>query len=99
MIVRKKNNMHTSKRKKVLGGGFIDTLKGIGEYIHQNKDLLAEPIENVAALAATEAATEAGKTIINRIKDNRNKKVPSELLKESQEILKKLKTGSGIKKF
>lgn len=95
MIVRKKNNMHTSKRKKVLGGGFIDTLKGIGEYIHQNKDFLAEPLENVGVLAATEA----GKTIINRIKDNRNKKVPSELLKESQEILKKLKTGSGIKKF
>lgn len=112
MLVRKKNIMYTTGRKKVIGRGFIENLKGIGSYIFQNKDLIAKPmleaVGNIGALAATEGA----RAIINRLK-NKNKKQISSSPNKSQEIINKLTQplqqsqensigniiGSGIKKF
>ena len=100
MIVKKKNNMYTSKRKLIIGQEFVDTLKGIGNYIFQNKDLIAKPmlsaVGNVGALALEEGA----RAIIKKLAR------PSDILSpESVETLNRLSSpvgniiGSGIKKF
>lgn len=97
MIVSKKNCMYTSKRKLIHGRGFVDSLSGIGNYISQNKDLLAKPmlsaVGNIGALALTEGSKAIIKKLINKAQSNNN------LTPESIEILNSLKTGNGIKKF
>lgn len=112
MIERKKNRMYTSKRKNILGGGFMDTLRGIGSYIYQNKDLLAKPmlsaVGDLGGLALTEVGKATMKKIINK-KSNEKNSQPSQLSIQSQQILNSLSQprqspigniiGSGIKKF
>ena len=97
MIVTKKNCMHTSKRKIIHGGGLVDTLSGIGNYISQNKDLIAKPmlsaVGNIGALALTEGSKAIIKKLAKRQQNVNN------LDPESVEILNSLKTGNGIKRF
>lgn len=106
MIVRKQNNVYTTHRKKVAGAGFMDTLKGIGSYIYQNKDLIAKPmlgaVGNVGALALTEAT----KAIIDKARHTRNDRKPNQLIGEDEEIIQRLLApptaniiGSGIKRY
>ena len=46
MIVKKRNNGYSSHRKYVKGKGFVDSLasslRDVGSYISQNKDLIAK---------------------------------------------------------
>ena len=48
MLIHKKQTGYSSKRKYVQGRGFVDsllsTLRNVGSYISQNKDLIAKPL-------------------------------------------------------
>lgn len=108
MIERKKTYMYTSKRKMVHGRGFIDTLKGIGSYIYENRDLLAKPMLSAVGNVGALALTEGSKALINKLKEKQlQKESPTHLTKESQQILNSLMNptpvgniiGSGIKTF
>lgn len=117
MLVRNKDRSYTTHKKRITGKGFIDslssTLKNVGSYIYQNKDLIAKPmlgaIGNVGALGLTEAA----KLILTRLaQKNSNKSVKKDdkLTRKEQEIVEAIYKqssenslpniiGSGIKKF
>jgi hypothetical protein len=96
MIVKKKNQMYTSKRTMVYGSGFLDTLKDIGSYILRNKDLLAKPMLSAVGEIGGLALTEASKALINKLTTDKKKK---ELDPNSKQILERLTLGSGIKRF
>ena len=59
MIVNQKSKAYSSKRTTIHGRRFVDTLKGIGSYVYQNKDLIAKPmlgaVGDIGALAMVEA--------------------------------------------
>ena len=44
MIINNRIHGYSSNRKYVQDAGFTDTIKSIGSYISQNKDLLAKPL-------------------------------------------------------
>ena len=94
MIVKKKNRMYTSKRTMVHGHGYVDTLKGIGSYIAQNKDLIAKPMLVAVGEIGALALTEGGKALIRKLAQSKK-----QLNTDSQQILDRLVSGSGIKKF
>ena len=96
MIIRKKNQMYTSKRNMIYGYGFVDTLKDIGSYIFQNKDLIAKPILSSVGEIGALALTEGSKALIKKLSTDQKKK---QLDANSQQILDRLISGSGIKRF
>ena len=67
MIVKRKNNMYTSKRKMIHGNGYVDTLKSFGSYLAQNKDLIAKPLLGAAGELGAFALTEGGKALIRKM--------------------------------
>ena len=97
MIIKKKNQMYTSKRNMIYGYGFVDTLKDIGSYIAQNKDLIAKPMLSAVGELGGLALTEGGKALIKKLSTDKKKK--KQLDPSSQQILDKLVSGSGIKRF
>lgn len=109
MIETKKNRMYTTKRKKIVGGGFVDTLKGIGSYIYKNKDLLAKPMLEATGNIGAIVATEGARAIIEKCKNKKKVKEAKEINEPtsiSHEILNQYLNqpvgnimGSGIKKF
>ena len=77
------------------GRGFVDTLKGIGSYVNQNKDLIAKPMLGAVGDIAAFGMAEASKALIRKITAEKNKQLST----ESRQILESLKSGSGIKRF
>ena len=79
MLVKKNNRCYSSNRQYVHGQGFVDsfssTLRNVGSYISQNKDLLAKPLLGAVGNLGALALTEGGKSVLNHIltKNNRNK--------------------------
>ena len=79
LIIRRKHN-YRANRKYVQGRGFVDSLtsslKSIGSYVSQNKDLIAKPlmaaVGNLAATALEEGIKAAVRHTINR-KNTQNK--------------------------
>lgn len=67
MIERKKNQMYTSQRKIIHGHGFIDTIRDIGSYIYQNKDLIAKPMLGAVGNIGALALTEGSKAIVRKL--------------------------------
>lgn len=101
MIVKERSKMYTSKRTMIHGHGYVDTMKGIGSYISQNKDLIAKPMLGAVGDLAAFAAVQGGKTLIKKII---SKKDP--INAESRQIIDYLQTpltsemvGSGIKRY
>ena len=94
MIVKDKSKLHSSKKTMIYGKGFVDILRGIGSYIHQNPDLVAKPVLGAFGLS------EGVKALIRNIIAE---KPEGPLDEESRQIIESLKTprttGSGIKKF
>lgn len=88
MIVRKKNRMYSSKRKFVHGSGFIDSLssslRGIGSYIYQNKDLIAKPLLGAAGQLGAFALTEGGKALIKKKLQNVEQGSNTQAIKSSK---------------
>ena len=70
MIDRKKNHMYSSKRKFAHGSGFVDslsnTLRGIGSYVFQNKDLIAKPMLGAVGQLGAFALTEGVKRALQK---------------------------------
>ena len=101
MLVINRKHGYSSKRKYIQGRGFVDslssTMRGIGSYISQNKDLLAKPLLGAAGDLAAFALAEGGKSAISHIinkKRNSNKTDPSfaPLDPKAFEILQSLMT-------
>ena len=100
MIVKKKNQMYTSKRSMVHGRGYVDVLKGIGSYMFENKDLIAKPMMGAVGNLAALALTQGGKSIINRLAKEKElkpeaKQIIADIMRPSANNI----IGSGIKKF
>ena len=89
MIIKKKKNGYSSNRKYIYGSGFIDTLKNIGSYFSQNKELIAKPLLGVVGNLAAAGLTEGGKALLNRLITNKKKPVV-QLDAKSQEILQSI---------
>ena len=91
MIVRKKAYGYSSQRQYIYGAGFIDTLRNVGSYVVQNKDLIAKPILGAVGNLAAAGLTEGGKALLNRLqqKSNKNKLTPV-LDSKSQAILQNI---------
>lgn len=101
MLVTKTRHGYRSKRKYVHGQGFIDSLKNMGSYIVQNKDLLAKPLLGAVGDLTAFGLTEGGKALITKLINARKKENTNE---KSDEILQNILgvsniIGSGIKQF
>ena len=71
MLVIEKDRTYTSDKKYVQGAGFMDSLssslRNVGSYISQNKDLILKPMLGATGDIAAFALTEGGKSIIRKI--------------------------------
>ena len=81
MIITKRTHGYGSRRKYIHGRGFIDSLtsslKNIGSYVYQNKDLIAKPVLGAFGNLAATGLTEGTKLIANRIA-NKNVKTKAQ---------------------
>ena len=116
MIIINRKRGFGAKRKYVHGRGFVDSLtsslRGIGSYIYQNRDLIAKPLLGAVGNLAATGLTEGTKALLNQAisKSAQNGPVASPKLDEKavavlQNIIGDSKIpvaniiGSGIKKF
>ena len=78
MIVKKNNRGYSSNSKYVQGKGFIDSLssslRSIGSYVSQNKDLIAKPLLGAVGNVAALGLMEGSKAVINRYINKTNTK-------------------------
>ena len=78
MIINNRIHGYSSNRKYVQGAGFTDTIKSIGSYISQNKDLLAKPllsaVGNLGALGIEKGIPELISYIKNKAQQNKSVK-------------------------
>lgn len=102
MIIIKRSHGYGVKRKYVHGKGFVDSLKSIGSYIFQNKDLIAKPVLGAVGNLAATGLTEGAKALINRLAANSpaansqhasSTKGVSQLDPQSQAILQNIMRG------
>ena len=101
MIVKNNNRGYSSHRKHVRGKGFIDSLssslRSIGSYVSQNRDLIAKPLLGAVGNVAALGLMEGSKAIINRLANKNNMKrnqvsnsVEPQLDAKSKEILQSI---------
>jgi hypothetical protein len=100
MIITKRNRGYSSTRKYIQGKGFVDSLRSIGSYITQNKDLIAKPMLGAVGNVGAFALTEGSKALITHlINKKRNEKVSvnnsdlHQLSPKENEILQSLING------
>ena len=71
MIIVKRNYGYSSRRKYIHGQGFVDsltsTLKNVGSYVSQNRDLIAKPLLGAVGNLAASGLTEGTKLLLNHI--------------------------------
>jgi len=71
MIIINRKRGYGAKRKYVQGRGFVDSLtsslKSIGSYISQNRDLIAKPLLGAVGNLAATGVTEGTKALLNHI--------------------------------
>jgi hypothetical protein len=88
MIVQKRAHGYSSRRKYVQGKGFIDnltsSLKSVGSYISQNRNLIAKPLLEATGNLAAFGIEEGGKALFKHIinKNNKNNKNNQEDFKQ-----------------
>ena len=100
MIITKRNRGYSSTRKYIQGKGFVDSLRSIGSYITQNKDLIAKPmlgaVGNVGAFALTEGSKALITHLINKKQNEKvsvkNSDLP-QLSSKGKEILESIING------
>ena len=115
MLIIKTNHGYRANRKYVQGRGFVDSLtsslKSIGSYVSQNKDLIAKPllgaVGNLAATGLEEGTKALVRHVINK-KNNQNKsnqntiittgepRSPPQMDAKALSILENLMNGSDI---
>ncbi len=106
-IINKPNRGYTSRRKYVEGKGFMDTIRSIGSYVSQNKDLVAKPLLGAAGNLAAFGLEEGGKALFNHIMKKNKKLEPLppqakmifENMIQNSEVPVTNIIGSGLKKF
>ncbi len=80
MIV-KRTRGYGARRKYIHGKGFVDSLssslRSIGSYVSQNKDLIAKPLLGAVGNLAATGLTEGTKALLNRIM-SKNARVKTE---------------------
>jgi len=112
MISKKKDRSYTTHKKYIQGKGFLDTLtstlRNVGSYISQNKDLIAKPMLGAVGNLAAFGLTEVGKKQLSRLINKNNKAKTTELSPKDLEIIQNILPnslpttniiGSGIKRF
>ena len=101
MIVRKQTHGYSSHRKYIQGKGFTDSLvsslRSIGSYVSQNKDLIAKPLLGAVGNLAAAGLEEGGRALLTHIMNKNNKSknkinnyVEPQLSDKSKEILQKI---------
>src|SRR6267154_4455719 len=95
MIIKKKDRSYTNHKKYIQGKGFLDslssTLRNVGSYISQNKDLIAKPVLGAVGNLAAFGLTELGKQQLSRlINKNNNKEKITELSPKYLEIIQNI---------
>ena len=74
MIIKKKDRSYTTKKKYVQGKCLLDslssTLRNVGSYISQNKDLIAKPMLGAVGNLAVFGLTDVGKKQLSRLINN-----------------------------
>jgi len=115
MIIIKRKRGYGAKRKYIQGTGFVDSLtsslKGIGSYISQNRDLIAKPLLGAVGNLAATGLTEGTKALLNHIVKKKAQRGPvsPKLDEKAVAVLQNIIgdssipvtniIGSGIKKF
>src|SRR3989442_13193029 len=118
MIIKKKDRSYTTHKKYIQGKGFLDslssTLRNVGSYLSQNKDLIAKPMLGAVGNLAAFGLTELGKQQLSRLINKNNKAKTTELSPKDLELIQNILPnslsdkvsvptsniiGSGIKKF
>jgi hypothetical protein len=112
MIIKKKDRSYTAHKKYIQGKGFLDTLsstlRNVGSYMVQNKDLIAKPMLGAVGNLAAFGLTEVGKQQLTRLLNKNNKAKTTELSPKDLQIIQNILPnnlpttnviGSGIKKF
>jgi hypothetical protein len=71
MIITNRKQGYSSRRKYVHGKGFVDsltsTLKSVGSYVSQNKDLIAKPLLGAVGNLTAAGLEEGTKLLMNHI--------------------------------
>jgi hypothetical protein len=112
MIIIHKDRSYTSNKKYVQGLGFIDSLssslRNIGSYVSQNRDLIAKPMLGAVGNLAALGISKGGKALLTKMmnknehKSNKNSQTPgsqsafqnTQLDSKSIELLQSLMKGS-----
>ena len=110
MIIVKRTHGYGSRRKYIHGYGFIDslssTLRNVGSYVYQNKDLITKPLLGAVGNLAATGLEKGGIAVLNHIinKKSQNKSDsqdlnginPPQLDSKSLAILQNIKGNSDI---
>ncbi len=74
-MIIKRTRGYGARRKYIQGKGFVDSLssslRSIGSYVSQNKDLIAKPLLGAVGNLAATGLTEGTKALLNRIMSRR----------------------------
>ena len=83
MLVKKRSHIYSSQRKYVQGMGFVDslssTLRSVGSYVSQNRDLIAKPVLGAIGNLAAAGLTEGTKALLNHIINKKQKPMVNNL--------------------
>ena len=94
MIIKKKDQSYTTHKKYIQGKGFLDslssTLRNVGSYLSQNKDLIAKPMLGAVGNLAAFGLTELGKQQLSRLINKNNKSKTTELSPKDLEIIQNI---------
>ena len=100
MIIIKRKRGYGAKRKYIQGRGFVDSLtsslKGIGSYISQNRDLIAKPLLGAVGNLAATGLTENVKALTNHIITKKTQKGTPKLDEKAIAVLQNIIEGSNI---
>jgi hypothetical protein len=112
MLIIKRKHGYGARRKYIQGEGFVDSLttslKNIGSYVYQNKDLIAKPLLGAVGNLAATGLEEGTKALLKHIINNSNKSKPlqnnqntivtnfSQLDPKSEQILQNIMGASDI---
>ena len=96
MLIINRKHGYSSQRKYIQGTGFVDslssTLRGVGSYISQNKNLLAKPLPGAVGDLVAFGLTEGRKSVISHMinKKRNNNQSHSSLFPKALEIIQSL---------
>ena len=78
MIITNRKQGYNSRRRYIQGKGFVDsltsTLRSVGSYISQNKDLIAKPLLGAVGNLTATGLEEGAKLLINHIMNKKSQR-------------------------